>query len=312
MHFHELKTERRALWLILVALFLLMPCAAYADAPADPYDLVATAVTGSQITLTWKDSVDVDQFYVEIQSTYSWHYYNLPGDARSWTFDDLAPGTEYLISIIAYNAANEYSSQVSTTVTTIVIPPPSILSTVPVSTTEIEVTWTDNRTDEAWFEFEIVGGAYSPRSLFVYPDTTSYVIPNLYPNTLYTFRVQSCDASYHCTSFSEPAQATTKSDSVAPDLMAVALSSKRVKLTWTDPTTNETAYYVEFQKGNNGSFTILQQLPANTITYTHTNLDVGASYTYRVRSFNGSYYGPYSDAVTVATSECVTEGPYIK
>jgi hypothetical protein len=95
-------------------------------------------------------------------------------------------------------------------------------------------------------------------------------------------------------------------------LQAAALSSKRIKLTWQDVTNNETACYVEYRKGSDGSFVVLDTLPANTITYTHTNLEPDISYIYRIRSYNGTYYGPYSNEVAVTTPGCVQEGPYIK
>ena len=56
MYFHELRTGYRALFLIIFALVLLIPCVAHAAAPADPTDLLATASSPTQALFTWTES----------------------------------------------------------------------------------------------------------------------------------------------------------------------------------------------------------------------------------------------------------------
>jgi hypothetical protein len=312
--FREPRTVNRAL-LILLAFIAFTPLSAHAVPPEAPYDLVATAVSSSQVQFTWSESSpDILGFYVDVWAT-DWTYWNsfgLPGDARSLLIEYLAPGTEYSITISAYNSSYEYSPQVSTTVTTASVAGPSNVTATAFSTTEILLTWTDSRTDEVGFEIEITGGPYSPDYRHAYPDSTSYTIDSLYPNTLYTFRIRSYDAGYGYSAYSLPAQATTLSDGTNPALQAVALSSKRIKLTWTDPTTNETAYIVEYRADGAVDFSALAELPADTTSYTHENLEPNRTYEYRVKSFNGMSYGPPSNAVTVTTPGCVQEGQYLQ
>jgi hypothetical protein len=223
----------------------------------------------------------------------------------------LDPGTTYTYRVAAINANGQsYSNEASAT--TVAIPAPVITGVTALSTSEIEIRWTDSRTDAMQYEIEITGGPYGTEMRQADQSATSLVVSFLYPNTEYTFKIRSADTSWTYSPYSNEARATTQSDTVPPVLQAAALSSKRVKLTWADVTNNETAYYVENRKESDGGFVVLDTLPANTITYTHTNLDPDISYIYRVRSYNGTYYGPYSNEVAVTTPGCVQEGPYIK
>lgn len=308
----KLRTINRAL--VLLVLIVHLPYAAHAVPPEAPYDLAAATLSSTTVEFTWKESSpDVLGFYIDVMAT-DWSYWNgydRPGDARSLLIEYLAPGKEYIITIKAYNSAYEYSPESATSVTTPSVAAPSNLTATVLSTTEVRLTWTDSRPDTAWYEIEITGGPY-PFGQYPQAGASSYTVTGLFPNTLYTFKIRSFDAGYHESAFSAPVQAMTNPDGVAPELQAVAQSSRRIRLTWTDPTANETAYIVEHRRAVDADFLPLVQLPADATTYTHTNLDADTAYVYRVRSFNGSYYGPYSSEVAVTTPGCVEEGQYLK
>lgn len=312
MHFQKLITMQRALFSIILVL-VLVPWTANAAVPAAPTNLIVTTVSAGQIGLAWTDnSNDEVYFIIEMQdaygvySQYNWTYANV----TTTDLVGLASGTTYTFRVVAFNYdGRSYSDPV--TATTVVIPVPVITSVTALSTSEIEIKWTDTRTDVMQYWIEVSDGGFFPNYYQAEPNERSLILTSLFPNTQYNIKMYSLDFSWVSSPYSDPVLATTKSDVSAPVLQATALSSKRIKLTWTDPTTDEMTYYVEYFKGTEGTYIVLDQLPADSITYTHTNLEAGATYTYRVRSFNGSYYGPYSLPVTVTTG-CISEGPYIK
>jgi hypothetical protein len=310
----ELRTGHRALFLIILALALLVPCSATAATPAAPTNLTANALSPSQIRLDWTDnSSDESYFGVERKDANGifqlWAY--APVNATTMDMGGLDPGTTYTYRVSAINAGGQtYSNEASAT--TVVIPVLVITSVTALSTSEIEIRWSDTRTDVMQYWIEITDGSFFYDMRQADAGATSLIVSNLYPNTEYTITIRSMDSQWNFSPYSLPAKSTTLSDTIATTLTAVSLSSKRIKLTWADVTSNEMQYFVEYRKGNDSAYVVLEPLPADTITYTHTNLVAGATYTYRVRSYNGSYYGPYSNEVTLTTAGCVQEGQYIK
>ncbi len=108
--------------------------------------------------------------------------------------------------------------------------------------------------------------------------------------------------------FSDPVGGTL-SDSVAisvallvpaapTGLTAVALGSNRVRLAWTDNSSNETQFRIERAPASTGPWTQILTPSSNTVTADDTTVTPGATYFYRVRSANAD--GP-SDPSNVAS-----------
>jgi len=293
-----------------------MPCSALAIPPAAPTLLTAEVISFSHIRFRWIDNSTNELFFMIQRKVYNgWNAYESV-DPNVKIIDhttDLSPETTYTFRVVAYNNDGvSYSNEV--TATTGAIPTPLGLVVTAVSATTVGLNWTDTRTDVAGYGIEITWEPFGYEYWETGSSIPSYVVGNLQPSTAYAFRVVSYDATYlkHFSPYSQPVTTTTQADANAPTLTAIALSSKRIKLSWGDTTNNGTAYYVEYVKGTDTLYTVMDPLPVNTTTYIHANLEAGISYTYRVRSFNGMYYGSYSNEVTLMTSGCVAEGAYIK
>jgi hypothetical protein len=90
-------------------------------------------------------------------------------------------------------------------------------------------------------------------------------------------------------------------------------SSSTVILTWTDNSANELGFAIERRLGT-GAYVDIAAVPPNVTTYTdHTN-DPAKSFTYRVRSFNGTVFAPaysttYSNTATITTGAQVDQVP---
>jgi hypothetical protein len=94
-------------------------------------------------------------------------------------------------------------------------------------------------------------------------------------------------------------------------LVANAVSSSRIDLTWADNSTNEANFIVERCPGQSCSdFADVATLAANTTSYANTGLSPNTAYTYRIRAANadGTLYSHSSTATatTLAQSEATS------
>ena len=106
-----------------------------------------------------------------------------------------------------------------------------------------------------------------------------------------------------------PVSAATASPGVPTNLTAFATASPpQVLLTWTDNSTNETAFIVEKSTAAAGPFTQLTTTTANTATATDTAVTAGLTYYYRVKSQNAASTSNPSTVVSVAVPFPDTSG----
>lgn len=85
-------------------------------------------------------------------------------------------------------------------------------------------------------------------------------------------------------------------------LAATAISSSEINLNWTDLAPNENNYRVERATSVNGPFAeIVGTLPANSTSFSDTNLAAGTTYYYRVRVTEGNFNSNYSSIVSATT-----------
>jgi fibronectin type 3 domain-containing protein len=92
------------------------------------------------------------------------------------------------------------------------------------------------------------------------------------------------------------------------NLAATALTCNSVKLTWGD-VEGEDAYRIR-RKTPNGTYEILADVPANTITYTDNTAAENTSYVYMVRPMQNGAAVKISNEALVATPACAdTQAP---
>jgi large repetitive protein len=70
------------------------------------------------------------------------------------------------------------------------------------------------------------------------------------------------------------------------NLLATALSYNKIKLTWADSSNNETGFEVYRATSTAGPYATVATVPANTVTYTDSNLVASTTYYYRVKAIN--------------------------
>ena len=177
---------------------------------------------------------------------------------------------------------------------------------------QVQLTWRDNATNETGFVVERAtnGGAFvqitapGPRystGNVTYRDTT------VAAGNTYAYRVKAVRGAVS-SAFSNTASVTVPNVPAAPSgltatTVRVSASSDSVSLKWVDNANNETSFTV--QRSRNASFTsnlvTVNNVAANSVTYTQTGVPRRTTYYYRVRATNGAGPSAWSNVVRVTT-----------
>ncbi|MDQ3622013.1 MAG: fibronectin type III domain-containing protein, partial [Verrucomicrobiota bacterium] len=179
--------------------------------PAAPTDLTATAVSSSQIDLSWMDnSTDEDVFEIWRGTGDAWEYLTQVGaDVTSYSDTAVAPGTAYSYYVWAFNAAGYSDASNEARTSTGPVPAaPSDLTATAVSSSQIDLSWTDNSVDEDVFEIWRVTGETWEYVTQVGADITSYNTTAVAPGTTYSYYVWAFNAAGYSDASNE-ASATT-------------------------------------------------------------------------------------------------------
>jgi len=189
--------------------------------------------------------------------------------------------------------------------------PPTALKAEVVSSSQINLTWTDNASNESGFIIERKAGNDAYNRINIVPEnSTMFADTGLAANTTYKYRVKAYNntvGSYVYSDYSNEVNATTKDTKPAApsNLSASAQSSTNIKLTWKDNSSNESGFKIE-RKISGGSYSQLKTVSANTTSYTDTGLSGGAKYYYKVRAYNDAGDSDYSNEVNVTTNATTT------
>ena len=264
--------------------------------PSAPSNLTATAVSQSQINLTWQDnSWDETNFRVERSpdGNNNWgEIATVSANSTSYSNTGLASNTRYYYRIKAYRTSGDRSSDFSNTanaITTMPLGAPTNLVATAVSQTQINLSWTDNSSDETNFRVERSPNGTSgwTEIATVAANTTTYNNIGLTCGTPYYYRVRayrSSDTFY--SGYSNNSNTTTQACTLAApsNLTAIAVSQTQINLSWTDNSSDETNFRVERSPNGTSGWTEIATVAANTTTYNNTGLTCGTPYYYRVRA----------------------------
>ena len=174
-------------------------------------------------------------------------------------------------------------------VTTPPVAPSSLVATA-ASATQVNLSWTDNSSDEAGFRIERSTDAVN----FTQIGTTAaggrtYGAAGLTASTAYTFRVRAYNANGD-SAYSNSATATTLAAPTAPAVPTLSGTASRrlATLAWTN-VANETGYRVSratrSSSGVCGTFSVIKTLGVNVTGTTDTRSN-GGSFCYAVQSYN--------------------------
>jgi len=267
---------------------------------AAPANLKATA-GDAKVSLTW-DKVNYATSYNVKRSTISGGEYQLiaSGITTSFTDRDVTNGDTYYYVVSAANAGGEGANSAEASATPLgpnSPAAPSGLAATAASTSQINLAWTDNSTEDEFKIERSTDGINFTRIATVAANTKTYVSSGLAEATTYTYRVRAYSVSGGNSAYSNTSSATTHL--AAPTtLTATAISATENKLSWTDNSGSEDGFKIE-RATNGTTFTEIATVGANITGYANTDVTDGATYTYRVRAYKAAINSAYSNTVSL-------------
>ncbi|HYS84843.1 MAG TPA: fibronectin type III domain-containing protein [Bradyrhizobium sp.] len=320
---------------------LLLACGAtHATVPAAPTNLVATAVSGSQINLSWTDnSTNETSFKIERKTgsggTYS-QIATVGTNVTTFSNTSLAAGTTYFYRVRASNSSGNsaYTNEASATPVADTTAPtaPIGLTATATSTSTINLSWTastDNVGVTGYSVERCQGAACTNFALLqvVAPTPTTFDDLFLINSTSYSYRIRASDAAGNLSAYSAVVSATTQTaaagatpPTVPAGLTATAVSASQIQLSWiasTDYADNPESgdgvagYLVERCQGANcGSFAQVCGVCTTGMginefgltTFSDSGLAALTSYSYRVRALDISGIPSRRSIVVSATT----------
>jgi hypothetical protein len=234
-----------------------------------------------------------------------------PSNLGTWIFNGLSvtksAGTTVEIGAV-YVTGNRGMrlSRLAATITYLISPTaPSNAVATNVSSTQNDLSWTDNASTETGFKIERAMlssasgplGSWSqigtaPANAVIYHDTTASA------DETYYYRVRSYNAAGESSYATSDYVITATNVPADPTNLTGQTVGSDVLLNWSDLTsTNEDGFSIE--RGTDGiNFNEVYTTALNELTKTDLSLSSGSTYYYRVRAFNAIGYSGYTGVVT--------------
>ncbi|HVQ16028.1 MAG TPA: fibronectin type III domain-containing protein, partial [Vicinamibacterales bacterium] len=283
--------------------------------PAAPSGLSASAASSSQINLSWTDqSNNEDGFRIERCTGSGCTSFAAIGTVgvNVTTFQNttgLAAGTTYAYRVVAFNGGGSSNPSNVAQATTLAAPSvpaaPSSLTATAVSSSQVNLSWADNSSNETSFRIERCTGATCTafsEIASVGSNVTAYQnATGLVAGTTYRYRVIAANGTGPSTpsniAIATTTAAATGIPAVPTGLVATAGPGVgQITLTWNDNSTNEIGFRL-YRCGPSGCVDApAGSVTANTTTFVNSGLLSGASYSYTVRAYNASGYSGASNS----------------
>jgi hypothetical protein len=179
--------------------------------------------------------------------------------------------------------------------------PPSVLTAVAASGTQVNLAWHDNSNNETGFKIERkigLAGTYAQVAI-VGPNITSYMDTALNPNVLYYYRVKAANFGADST-YSNEVNLTTPIPPATPSGAApILVTTNEIKFAWNDNSNSEDGWRLFRKKSSGDTFIFLTGLPPNSTSYDDTGLTPGTSYDYHIQAFNVAGFSDFTGFTAV-------------
>lgn len=280
--------------------------------PAAPQNLTATAVSTTQIKLTWTAVATATSILIQrsLDGTNWTSLTTVAGNLTDYTDSGLTPNTRYYYRIQGTNTTGTGPFSNPANATTPDVPPaaPARLTPTAASISQINLAWADLSTNESGFEIERGSSATGTFTKIgeAVANATTYEDKNLTDNTAYCYRVRAKNAAGP-SAYTDPACATTP---LAPPASPAGLTAQifdydQIKLAWPALSPKAVTVIIERATNPNGPFSEIKQQPAGQIGYTDTGLQEFTTYYYRIRAINTAGPSGNSNVASARVEEVI-------
>ena len=294
--------------------------------PGAPQNLVGVAASPTQANLSWNPPTNNGGYpitgykidYRVSSGSYTTLVSNTASTTTTYSHTGLVTNQVYvyrIYSITSFGTGTVSSNEVvvqPTSSSSLTVPgAPTGLSGVPVSPTQVNLSWTapsnNGGAPITSYKIEVKSGSGSYSNLVSSTGNTAtaYSHTGLATGTTYTYKISAINSIGTSAASAEASATPTGSSSSAnvpgsvTTLTATAASPTQVNLSWGTPSNNGgspiTGYKIEAKKGT-GAFEILVSNSQSTATsFSHTGLTTGTTYYYRVSAINSVGTGAQSE-----------------
>lgn len=290
--------------------------------PAAPTGLTATALSATQVRLTWTDNSNNEtQFELHRRTLPSGAFATAAtvGANTTLVLDAAQGSTSYEYRVRALNGTDGSGfSNLAQVTTPASAPPaaPSGLTATILSATSVRLNWADNSNNETQFGLQ---RRVLPSGIFANVATpganTTQVNDTVQEATAYEYRVRATNGA-GASAYSNVASVTTPAAApAAPSGLTGSYNSatQRITLGWTDNSGSEQGFTIQFSYSGS-AFSDLATVGANVTTYLGgPNPPIGP-YQFRIRSYNGAQVSAWSNtfSLMVANSAPTTSIAWIQ
>jgi len=305
------------------------------NAPAAPSNLVASAVSSTQINLSWADNSDNEAGFKLERSTNGLDFVQFAtvnAGVTNASDSGLAPSTTYYYQVRAFNVVGNSADTGIAQARTLDPPPDTIppaavtnLTIASVSSNSVSLLWTapgddgntgtaaryDLRystaqiTDANWDSATLTSGVPPPVKAGA---SQSFTVNGLSSGITYYFALKTSDETNNVSPLSNVPNTTTATAILQPPaaptaLRAAAVSSGEIDLTWTDHANNEDGFKIE-RSSNGVDFAQISTVGMNVTSAADPSVQPGSTNYYRVRAYNAGGDSAYSN-----TNSAVANSP---
>ena len=274
-------------------------------APSTPTGLVATAVSVTQINLSWSPSTD-NVAVTAYQVFRGGALVASLGNVTTYQDGSLNANTTYAYTVQALDAAGNASAQSTPASATTAAALDTIPPTIPtnllgnaISATQINLSWSPSTDNVAVANYRLYRNSVQVATL----TSTTWQDTGRSPATTYTYTADAVDVSGNASGLSAAVTVSTPSapDTTPPTtpsgLVATAVSDTKINLSWGPSTDN--VGVAGYRVIRNGS--LLTTL-ASVTTWQDNGLNAATTYTYRVQALDAAgNVSPQSNAASATT-----------
>jgi hypothetical protein len=262
-----------------------------AAAPLAPSNFAATAVSTSEIDLTWTNNTPSASTVVQYGApTGVGSSVTLAPGVNFYHATGLTSGSAYTFSIQSTQNGLNSAAVITGPLTTLIAAPSNFSPTI-VSPTEIDLAWIDNAPQAGLVLQYAIGGSSQRLPLASLPaGSTNFAATMLSPGTSYTFFIQAVQGVLSSSTVSTAPVQTPFVAPLAPSHFAVtSVSATQIGLAWVN---NTPTAALNLSFASPGGAPVSLTLSAGTHTFTVINLAPDTSYTFTLTAVQNSLSSP--------------------